>query len=47
VAWPMPRLAPVRSIVRLGGMLDEAGIKFLSFSVMPGLVPGIHVFLHG
>jgi hypothetical protein len=27
VAWPMPRLAPVRSSVRRGGPLDEAGIN--------------------
>ena len=43
VAWPIPRLAPVRSSVRRGA-LDEEGMQVLSF-VMPGLVPGIHVLL--
>ncbi|MFX5952769.1 hypothetical protein ABTE58_19010, partial [Acinetobacter baumannii] len=42
VAWPMPRLAPVRSSVRRGRW--EAGLNILSVSVMPALVPGIHVF---
>src|SRR2546430_17469968 len=36
VAWPMPRLAPVRSSVRRGAF-DEEGIQVLSLSVMPGL----------
>jgi hypothetical protein len=45
VAWPMPRLAPVRSSVRRGVLLDEEGINGSFVLVMPGLVPGIHVFL--
>src|ERR1700682_1988329 len=44
VAWPMPRLAPVRSSVRRGA-LDEDDINgSLVLRVMPGHVPGIHVF---
>src|SRR3954464_15428346 len=34
VAWPMPRLAPVRSSVRRGALEEEGGIKILqAFSV--------------
>jgi hypothetical protein len=45
VACPMPRLAPVKSSVRRGPLWAEVAINVLSFSVMPGLVPGIHVLL--
>jgi hypothetical protein len=40
----MPRLAPVRSSVRRGPLLDEVGMTCSFAFVMPGLVPGIHVF---
>ena len=43
VAWPMPRLAPVKSSVRRGA-LDEEGIRVLSFSASCPALPGIHVF---
>ncbi len=36
VAWPMPRLAPVRSIVRRGALADEVDKTVLSFSVTAG-----------
>src|SRR5438105_15433518 len=43
VAWPMPRLAPVRSSVRRG-VLAEFGINGSLVLCHAGLVPGIHVF---
>src|SRR3984957_8909108 len=39
----MPRLAPVRSSVRRGPLLDEVGITVSRFRLMPGLVPGTDV----
>ena len=41
VAWPMPRLAPVRSSVRRGALLDGCMDYFQASGIQPHFSPGL------